>query len=653
MSFLLLFISVENMAPTTRSKFRSLKYDQQITYLNKIASNSEDDSDDDSDADAVSTRKSKNPVLYKNKKLNQKVVEYSDVEDVYNDNEIAVEWADSDSSDDGLITDESEEECDVDNDPNTSKTSKNNVWYGKDKTKWTSKPTISSSNKTAPPIATGPKLSTKNLSIIDTFNCIFNDEMRNVVITETNRKAKSVFDAENESHPDKPLKIWKLLTTDEFNAYLGVLITSGVHHSNKEHVTELFKEYSHPLYRASIGKNRFKEISRFLRFDDFHTREERLKTDKAAPISNLFGMLNHNLFKYFDASECVTVDEQLYSYRGRTRFTQYMPNKPAKYGIKVWWACDASTGYPLFGEIYTGQPSSGREVNQGERVVKSLVTKFKDTGRNIVTDNFFTTLPLAKCLSDWNLTLVGTIKKNKTCIPKEMLADKQREPLSTMFGFHENVTLCSYVPKKNKAVTLISTLHNTNTISDDDKKKPEIIKHYNRTKGGVDLMDKMAGAFSVQRKTLRWPVSFFYNIIDLAGLAAYIIYKNNNPIFGKRSDSRRTFLKILGKELAMPTIMNRSRTPTVYRKFTTRVAIEFMIGKPVEIPVPIKPSVETEVIRDSTGRLPVLGVCFKCVQLKNRRKTRKNCSECRRPICAEHSETITICPQCKASPNCG
>lgn len=169
--------------------------------------------------------------------------------------------------------------------------------------------------------------------------------MRDVIIIETNRKANSVFDAENVRRPNEPPKTWKPLSTEEFDEYLAVLITAGVHHSNKEHVTELFKDYSHPLYRSCIGKNRFKEISRFLRFDDFNTREERLKTDKAAPIYNLFSMLNQNLFKYFDASEYVTIDEQLYAYRGRTRFTQYMPNKPAKYGIKIWWACDALTGY--------------------------------------------------------------------------------------------------------------------------------------------------------------------------------------------------------------------------------------------------------------------------------------------------------------------
>lgn len=154
---------------------------------------------------------------------------------------------------------------------------------------------------------------------------------------------------------------------------MAVLITSGVHRSNKEHITELFKEYSHPLYRASFGKNRFKEISRFLRFDDFNTREERLKTDKAAPIMNLFTMLNDNLLKFYVPSDFVTIDEQLYGFRGRTRFTQYMPRKPAKYGIKIWRTSDALTGYPLFGIIYTGKPSSGGEVNQGERLQKLSV----------------------------------------------------------------------------------------------------------------------------------------------------------------------------------------------------------------------------------------------------------------------------------------
>lgn len=179
-----------------------------------------------------------------------------------------------------------------------------------------------------------------------------------------------------------------------------------------------------------------------------------------------------------------------------------MPSKPAKYGIKVWWVCDASNSYPITGQIYTGKQPSGRETNQGERVVKDLCMRFKGSGRNIVMDNFFTTLPLARLLITWDLSIVGTLKKNKPYIPREMLPSKSREIYSSLFGFSEdNVTICSYVPKKNKSVLLMSTQHYSQSIIG-DKKKPEIIHYYNRNKSGVDTMDKLVTHYTTKRKAL-------------------------------------------------------------------------------------------------------------------------------------------------------
>ena len=45
----------------------------------------------------------------------------------------------------------------------------------------------------------------------------------------------------------------------------------------------------------------------------------------------------------------ITVDEQLVPFRGRCSFIQYMPSKPDKYGIKIFWACDSETAYPFRG----------------------------------------------------------------------------------------------------------------------------------------------------------------------------------------------------------------------------------------------------------------------------------------------------------------
>jgi len=57
----------------------------------------------------------------------------------------------------------------------------------------------------------------------------------------------------------------------------------------------------------------------------------------------------------------LTIEEQLFPFQGRTKFTQYIPSKLAKYGIKVW--CDAENSYPLKGLIYTGKTGNVRDVN--------------------------------------------------------------------------------------------------------------------------------------------------------------------------------------------------------------------------------------------------------------------------------------------------
>ena len=69
---------------------------------------------------------------------------------------------------------------------------------------------------------------------------------------------------------------------------------------------------------------------------------------------------------------------------------------------------------------------------------------------------------------------------------------KKREFYSVEFGFKQNFTMLSYVPRKGKAVVLLSTLHHDESLQEGSiRKKPEIITYYNSTKGGVDIMDQM------------------------------------------------------------------------------------------------------------------------------------------------------------------
>lgn len=407
------------------------------------------------------------------------------------------------------------------------------------------------------------------------FKTIITDDIAYVIIRETNRKGNELATAWNAAHPTARPQQWSPLLLKEFYAYLGILLHSGCYRSNSEPVKELWAETHLPLYKAAMSKTRFIAITRTIRFDTANTRPARLVASKTAAIDDVWVMMMANLERAYTPHESMTVDEQLFPYRGRTRFTQYIPSKPAKYGIKIWWLCDSSSYYPLKGLIYSGrQEGDLREVNQGQRVVLELVRKYERSGRTIYADNFFTTLELSLNLMAKELAFVGTVRSNKPFVPPEFLKHKSREVFSTVFGFFMgDVSLCSYVPKKNKSVLLLSTVHYTNKIDDANaKNKPMAILDYNANKCGVDTMDQMLGTYTCKRSTKRWPLALFYNMVDIAALAAFVIHDELVPT--PQSDKRRSFLKILSRQLVMPNIEERANNPRITCYPNIRMAMQ-------------------------------------------------------------------------------
>ena len=128
------------------------------------------------------------------------------------------------------------------------------------------------------------------------------------------------------------------------------------------------------VFTATMSRNRFTEIQKYLHFDNRATREHRQAIDKLAAFQDFWMLFQAQLPKYYIPGTDLCVDEQLVAFRGRCSFKQYIPSKPAKYGLKIWWCCDTQTSYPLKGDIYLGrQPGEQREIGQGAHVVKELV----------------------------------------------------------------------------------------------------------------------------------------------------------------------------------------------------------------------------------------------------------------------------------------
>ncbi|XP_070303236.1 piggyBac transposable element-derived protein 4-like [Salvelinus sp. IW2-2015] len=137
-------------------------------------------------------------------------------------------------------------------------------------------------------------------------------------------------------------------------------------------------------------------------------------------------------------------------------------------------------------------------------------------GHNVTYDNFFTSHDLSQQLLKRKVTMVDTVRKYKPELPPALLATRGREAFSSKFAFTPTTTLVSYLPKRNKNVVLLRTLHKTAEISDHEDRKTAIILDYNHNKGGVDNLDKVIGTYSCRRMTARWPLIIFHNLIDVS-----------------------------------------------------------------------------------------------------------------------------------------
>ncbi|GAU95184.1 hypothetical protein RvY_06848 [Ramazzottius varieornatus] len=94
------------------------------------------------------------------------------------------------------------------------------------------------------------------------------------------------------------------------------------------------------------------------------------------------------------------------------------------------------------------------------------------------------------------------------------------------------------------------------------EEKPEIVMEYNRTKAGVDTLDQLTGNYSCRRKTSRWPMALFYDILDISALDAYIIWCEINPGWNSTLPTkRRMFLQDVSKKMMQRQLLRRSTTP--------------------------------------------------------------------------------------------
>lgn len=188
-----------------------------------------------------------------------------------------------------------------------------------------------------------------------------------------------------------------------------------------------------------LSEKWFEFLLRYIRFDDIRGREERKKFDKITHGRWLFESFVLQYKQSYSLSELVTIDERLQAFHGRCSFRQYIPFKPAKYGIKIFAMVDNISYFTSNMNIYAGkQPDGSFSTDSSlKNVVNRLIQPIRKIGRNVEIDNWFTSVQLADELLSQKLNLLGTIRKNKIQIPPAFKITKNHSVFSFYLGFCE------------------------------------------------------------------------------------------------------------------------------------------------------------------------------------------------------------------------
>jgi len=413
-------------------------------------------------------------------------------------------------------------------------------------------------------------------------------------------------------------KPWKPISRLEIEAFIGLHLIAGSYKAGHRNTEELWSETDgHPFFRATMSFERFKFIKSILRFDDTVRRD---KNDPLAPIRTAIDLFNKNVQAVYIPGPHLTLDEQLIEFHGRVKFRRYIPTKPGKYGLLMYWITDAETSIPVNGLLYIGQTTlSASDLEQGGSFSEALSLKlslpFLGKGRNVVMDNYFTSLALAEKLAERNTTIVGTIRSNRRELPPAAKALDGRQRGDTVHYKSGDSILCSFWDKRNKPVLLISSMHPGETYRLEGKS--EIVTYYNAYKSGVDNFDKLVRNYRSQRKCRRWPYGVFFNLVDASCIIAHKLWPEK--------ETHYEFKKELGKEMCMPLIQKRScheNLRSSVKAAMTLIGLTFLSA-----------TMEVDASRNKRGR------CFMCPRFHDT-KTNFACDVCHRFVCKNHRSMV-------------
>ncbi|CAL1272717.1 unnamed protein product [Larinioides sclopetarius] len=372
---------------------------------------------------------------------------------------------------------------------------------------------------------------------IDYFYLFFDDEIFSFIVSETNRYAES-HSQEVELTPASRALKWKNIDYQEMKRFIALLLLQGI---VQKPVEKWFWSkrpiLSTPFFGNIMSELKYALIMKFLHFENSDAYDENLhRNPKLRKISELHSMLVQRFKSVYVPKQDMSVDESLIAYKGRLGWKQYIPNKRARFGLKLFQLCESESGYIWNSCIYTVKGTVFHEdynhFGVSTKSVMTLLHDLKGKGYCLTTDNYYTSPELAELLINSKTDICGTLRQNRKGLPALLKSSSVKN--GEIIAFQKG-KMCVMKWKDKKPLHMLSTFHNADMMEVKGKKensavkmKPKAVLLYNATMGGVDRSDQCLSYYPVARNQQRkYYKKIFRHLLNQAVWNSFVIYKKN------------------------------------------------------------------------------------------------------------------------------
>nr|XP_039255711.1 piggyBac transposable element-derived protein 4-like [Styela clava] len=527
--------------------------------------------------------------------------------------------------------------------------------------------TKSFSGRDIPPFGGQQRVCSKELgprsTPLDCFSQFFDSEVIRFIIDMTNLNAvrkvqgeetASFLKTQSSNDPDFSIKVetvsndaskksWKFVDVDEMNAFLGLNILMGIIRLPRQAMYWQKKSWilDIPSFNMIMPRDRFYNIQHHLHFCDepLAPAEEDPEKDpeKFLKIHGLLALLLPRFQTCYTPGRDLHINETLIPIKGKIGFRKYMDHK--KYGIKLWFLTESSTGYVSRLQFYTGKnqavnPESGLSL----RVIKYLMSPFEELNHHLYVDNFFTNPEVFEYLLSKGIYACGTINTDCVGFPMDLIMEETCKMGESDWRATGNLLAQSWMD--NGALYFLSTIHDPDYEKGHSERTitkrrrghtiygtvetpcPPLVREYNMQTGRLGLSYQVRKYGNTARRSRVWYRKVFSYVIEVAINNAMVVYEK---VTGESCDVLEFRVKL------MTSLIGNTRAPQ-YTTNTVSLSLARLQNAGIHHPVCIEIH-RTCLVCSKKNQMAAVNEKVKWTS-----RTTVRCSECNVHLCVRNGK---------------